>query len=129
MRVLICGSRNDDPTPGWVARCIDKIVHAISPCRSVTMVIHGDCPTGADSIAREVASLLGAHSMEFRANWISHGRSAGPIRNQAMIDEKPEVVVALWDGSSRGTLDTIKRATLAGIPIFIAPTTWEGDAV
>lgn len=50
-------------------------------------------------------------------------------RDMAMIDEKPEVVVALWDGSSRGTLDTIKRATLAGIPIFIAPTTWEGDAV
>ena len=56
------------------------------------------------------------------ADWKKHGRAAGPIRNQQMLDEgKADVVVALWDGKSRGTLDMIQRATEAGVPVRILP--------
>jgi hypothetical protein len=58
----------------------------------------------------------------FPADWETHGRAAGPIRNQAMLDEgKPYLVIAFWDGKSKGTLDMISRATRAGVPVKIVP--------
>jgi hypothetical protein len=50
------------------------------------------------------------------AQWKKHGRAAGPIRNQRMLDEgKPDLVVAFPGG--RGTADMIRRAERAGVPV------------
>jgi len=52
-----------------------------------------------------------------RAKWSKHGRAAGPIRNQEMIDEcKPDLVVAFPGG--RGTADMVRRAKAAGIRVI-----------
>ena len=46
------------------------------------------------------------------------GRKAGPIRNTWMLDyaseEEPEVI-AFWNGTSKGTVDTIRKAKKRGI--------------
>jgi hypothetical protein len=53
------------------------------------------------------------------AQWKKHGRAAGPIRNQRMLDKgKPDLVVAFPGG--RGTADMIRRAERAGVPVRIA---------
>lgn len=73
------------------------------------VLVHGDCK-GADKLAAEVASELGWTVLARPADWAKHGRAAGPIRNQAMIDErKPTHALACLLPTSRGTVDTIQR--------------------
>jgi hypothetical protein len=64
----------------------------------------------------------------FPAKWDEYGKAAGPIRNQEMVDSKPDLVLAFWDGRSPGTLDAIKRAVLAGIEVNIYPPGWRRRA-
>ena len=53
----------------------------------------------------------------FPADWKKHGKAAGPIRNEEMIDYigKNGQVIIIWDGESRGTLSTIRLAKAKGI--------------
>jgi len=112
MIVLVCGSRE------WNnVEMIHKHVASLSPSK----VIHGGCK-GADSIAGVIAEDMGILVQVFEADWKSHGRAAGPIRNQKMLDEgKPDLVLAFHNniGSSRGTSDMIKRAQRHGVPCKI----------
>jgi hypothetical protein len=52
----------------------------------------------------------------YKAEWDKHGRAAGPIRNQQMLDDgKPDLVLAFAGG--RGTDDMCRRAREAGIEV------------
>lgn len=56
----------------------------------------------------------------FRADWDKHGKAAGPIRNQEMLDNgKADALVAFWDGKSPGTKDMIRRAKRKGIKVKV----------
>ena len=60
--------------------------------------------------------------LSFPAKWRQHGRAAGPIRNQQMLDEGlPTHVYAFHDhlDKSRGTRDMIDRAQACNIPITV----------
>ena len=64
---------------------------------------------GADRFAQEWANANGVAWIVYDANWTKHGRAAGPIRNQQMLDEgRPTLVVAFPGG--RGTADMVRRA-------------------
>jgi hypothetical protein len=52
----------------------------------------------------------------YEADWESHGRAAGPIRNAKMLIEgKPDYVIAFPGGY--GTLDMKKKAIKAGLEV------------
>lgn len=112
LRVLVCGGRNySDKTT--VFDVLDRI-HG-GPSGPIAPLIHG-AASGADALASEWADVHGVEDEAYPANWKAEGRRAGPLRNQRMIDEgKPELVVFFPGG--RGTLDMIRRANLAGVPI------------
>jgi hypothetical protein len=75
---------------------------------------------GVDLLARQVALDNGFDVVEVPANWKRDGKAAGFIRNAKMLTEyAPDKVVAIWDGESRGTLDTYQRAIAAGIPAIL----------
>jgi hypothetical protein len=87
----------------------------------VVTLIHGDC-WGADKIA-----AMAAHAMNWRvvvvpAKWEKYGEKAGLIRNQMMVDMKPDLVVAFPLKDSRGTWDCMNRAKKAGIPVHVEET-------
>jgi hypothetical protein len=121
-RVLICGSR-DFADRAMMFRELD-FAHTSTP---ISVIIHGaqgcDLPgrpsrkqIGADRFADEWAVTHGVEPLRFHANWDEQGLSAGPIRNQLMLDKgKPDVVFAFSGG--RGTADMLRRALKAGIPI------------
>ena len=73
------------------------------------VVIHGGA-RGADDLARQWGEIsVGIEGVEFRADWTAHGKAAGMIRNQRMLDEgRPDLVVAFPGG--RGTADMVRRA-------------------
>lgn len=64
---------------------------------------------GADSLAEQYAIDNNIKLTVFYADLETYGRKAGHIRNQSIIDHC-DVVLAFWDGISRGTADSIKKA-------------------
>lgn len=110
MRVLIAGSRH------WSNRF--AIVSALSQFNDRGMVlVSGACPSGADRIAEDVAEHLGWKVERHPAEWGIHGRAAGPIRNQQMVDLGADICLAFPLPGSRGTLDCMQRAYEAHIPV------------
>lgn len=110
-RILVCGGR------GFAEQALlFGVLDMEAESAHVFTIIQGGAD-GADRLAR-----LWCHSRKVRfdnypADWRSHGRAAGPIRNQTMLAEgKPTKVIAFPGG--RGTADMIRRARSAGVPVF-----------
>src|SRR5690349_24754694 len=74
MKVLVCGSR-DWTDEGPIA---DRLA-TLAPDGCATL-IHG-AARGADTIASNVADLLGWAVHQFPADWDRHGKRAGILRN------------------------------------------------
>lgn len=108
MRVLVCGGRDyHESDTVWM------LLNDFAP----TVVIHGACPRGADKAADQWAKRMRRSVEAFPADWDTHGRAAGPIRNQRMLDEgKPDLVLAFPGG--RGTADMVRRAKKAGVRVI-----------
>jgi hypothetical protein len=81
-------------------------------------IVHG-AAKGLDTIAGQVARELGYDVVPHEAEWSTYGRAAGPIRNQQMLEERPNLVLAFHDDllSSKGTKDMVKRALKAGLHV------------
>ena len=116
MRVLVCGSRDADPS---LEAELIEVLCDINAGDPLTAIIHGGAP-GPDRWGSKFARRLGIEEVTVLAFWGRYGGRAGPIRNQQMIDEyAPDRVVAVWDGKSRGTADMIRRAEKASLPVSI----------
>lgn len=113
MRILITGSR--DWTDSDVIR--NALASFTLDTSEEITVVHGDCPTGADSIAAKIASENGFNVEAHPADWARHGKSAGPIRNQEMVDLGADICLAFPKGDSRGTRGCMKFAKAAGIKV------------
>src|SRR3546814_14604888 len=107
MSVLVCCGRDfNDVT--FVYGTLDGLRRA----RGCDVVIEGDA-RGVDRIAGYWARKNRVTELKFPADWTKHGKAAGPIRNQQMLDKgKPDLVLAFPGG--RGTADMVNRATQAG---------------
>jgi len=110
MKTIVAGSRNITD--------YEKVHKAIyeSPW-VITEVVSGGA-RGVDKLGEQAAEAFGIPVKVFPADWATHGRAAGPIRNQQML-EYSEALIAIWDGDSRGTADMIRRSQKAGIPVHI----------
>lgn len=97
---------------------VDAVSHApfYGPDAERITVVHGACPRGADAIADRLARRAGWTVEAHPAAWDTHGRSAGPQRNQAMVELGADITLAFILDSSRGASDCADRAERAGIP-------------
>lgn len=84
-----------------------------------TVLVSGACPDGADRIAENWWVLSRMPLERHPARWLEHGKAAGFIRNQGMVDLGADICVAFHKGESKGTAHTIERAKAAGIPVVI----------
>lgn len=114
MIVLVCGGRKySDYTR------LDHVLAAVRDKHGVFCVLDGAAP-GADSLASRWAKENGFPLMEMPANWDFYDKRAGPVRNQWMLDYgRPDAVVAFPGGN--GTADMVRRATEAGIKVWVNP--------
>lgn len=109
MKILVFGGR-EYRDKDRVFRALDA-VHAK---HTITQIIHGKCPTGADKFADDWAKSRGVPFRDFPAAWKQFGKSAGPRRNQQMLDEgKPDNAVGF--PGDVGTRDMAARLAVAGI--------------
>lgn len=110
-RLLVCGERT------WTDR--EAIRREMRKAPPGTVVIEGEA-RGADRLAKSVAVELGFEVMPFPADWNKYGKSAGPIRNHAMLVlGKPHEVWAFMahPETSKGTANMVKQAKKAGVPV------------
>ena len=111
MKIAVVGSRSF-PNKVFVKDTVKSfLVHP-----TYTIVSGG--ARGVDTWAEEVAKELGLNTIIFKADWDNHGKSAGFMRNEKIINEA-DLVLAFWDGSSNGTKHSIDLARKNKKPINI----------
>lgn len=120
-RVLVTGDRN------WACSRLATVVVVRLWARHPDglLIVHGGA-SGVDHAFEQVARMAGVPTEVHPASWEVHGRRAGPIRNQAMVDGGADVCLAFHRDlrRSRGTRDCVRRALEAGIPCWLV----ESDA-
>ncbi|MBR5772550.1 MAG: DUF2493 domain-containing protein [Clostridia bacterium] len=116
-KVLVCGGV-DFNNEALLAETLDAILE-----KENTVIVSGGAK-GADTLAEKYAADNGIEIKVFPAEWSKYGRSAGPIRNKKMLDfisgSGNPLVVAFWNGKSRGTKNTIETARKMEIATLVA---------
>jgi hypothetical protein len=111
MRVVVTGGRDFADTA-----LVDRALSAVHRKHGISTLIEGEA-RGADRLCAQWAVRLDIPVARFPADWDTHGKRAGHLRNQQMIDEgKPNAAVAFPGG--RGTADMVRRLHSAGIPVW-----------
>ena len=108
MRVIVTGGR--DYSDGRTMRTVMAAL-----CPDWVTVVHGGA-RGADEHCEHFATERGLTTEVHYAAWNLHGKAAGPIRNQAMLDAGADLVIAFPGGA--GTADMVGRARSAGVPVL-----------
>lgn len=109
-RVLVCGGRDFD---GYAY--LKSVLDLLPPDEDREFCCGG--ARGADALCERYCRENFYICRVYEADWDTHGKAAGPIRNQQMLDEfYPDVVIAFQGG--RGTADMVNRARGAGIEIL-----------
>ena len=83
----------------------------------VTEIVSGGA-VGVDSSAREYATANGIKIVEFLPNYKQFGRGA-PLKRNLQIIEYCDIVVAFWDGMSRGTKYVIDNCKKLGVNLKV----------
>lgn len=115
-RIIVCGTRNFNNSE-LLYSTLDNIITN----GKATEIISGGC-RGADKIGEEYAQTHKLTLKRFPADWEKYGRAAGPIRNRQMLDyalEENAIIVAFWDGKSRGTLNMITTAKKQNATVYV----------
>ena len=114
LRILVCGGReyNDKERLG---RILDSVHANAQSGGKDLIIIHGNA-RGADLLADQYAREKSLGVLPFPADWDTHGKRAGFIRNKQMLDEgKPHGVIAFPGGI--GTRMMVGLAKRYGIPV------------
>lgn len=103
MRVAVVGSRG-------FARIdmIPTILNGLKQSIPDMHVVSGGAE-GPDLVAEQWANANGVPCTIYPANWEVDGDKAGIKRNGTIVGDS-ELLLAFWDGSSAGCLDSIMRA-------------------
>lgn len=102
MKIAVVGSRN--------FKDFSLLKSTLNQFENISCIVSGGA-IGADRLAEKYASLYNISTEIFLPNYAKFGRKAPIIRN-AQIVRACDIVVAFWDGHSRGTLNAIHSAKL-----------------
>lgn len=110
-RLIVFGSRH------WRDKAA---VFDVKP--SELVVVHGDCPTGADAFAVLWARANRTRIEPHPADW-GRGKRGGPERNERMAALGARLAVGFWDGriNGSGTHDMTRRLNQHKIPTWLIP--------
>lgn len=113
MKVAIIGSREFPQ--------LERVDSYVDTLHAEDVVVSGGA-RGVDLRAEQRARSRGLKVHIIRADWARHGRKAGFMRNPDIV-AAADRVVAFWDGTSRGTADSIEIARKTGKPVeVVLPT-------
>jgi hypothetical protein len=130
MKLIIAGSRFDDIKDPDTRQlfCNDAVrqgilLHIQFPL--IKEIVSGHC-RGIDLGGEFYAKEKGIPVKIFKADWDKYGKSAGPMRNKLMA-EYSDVLLAVWDGKSRGTKNMIDEMRKLNKPVYIYKPDYDGN--
>lgn len=106
-RVIVCGGRDFNNRE----LCFESLDRYLKGHENIEIV--SGHARGADALAEEYAKAHGLKLTIFKADWKQYGKSAGAIRNRQMLQyasKEAPLVIAFWDGKSKGTRNMIDQA-------------------
>ena len=106
MRVAVIGSR------GLVVENLGDYLP-----KETTEIVSGGA-MGMDTCAKEYALRHGLKLTEYLPEYSRYGRSA-PLKRNITIIENADLVLAFWDGKSRGTKYVIDNCKKRNIPVEV----------
>ena len=113
MRLIIAGSR-DFNDYGFVKDILD---YYLQNTDKHTVAVISGTQRGVDSLGERYAKENGIKVERFPPDWDTHGKAAGPIRNQQMADAATHCIVFTSGGP--GSKSMIEIAIKAQLPTKI----------
>ena len=110
MKVIIAGSRDFSDYDLLKSKC-DTFLKDIA----VSEIVSGTAD-GADKLGERYALEKGYDLKKFPADWKKYGKKAGYLRNEEMASYA-DILIAFWDGLSKGTSLMISCAERKGLVI------------
>lgn len=107
-KVIIAGDRNFQDNDLFVEIVETKLKSKLS---NMTIISGGQ--TGADTLAKVYAKSKGIVNLEFDADWNTHGRAAGPLRNAEMAKIADGCLI--FDGGGPGSRSMFNIAKQHGL--------------
>lgn len=105
MKVAIIGSRNL------------KVNLDIHIPKDATLIISGGA-NGIDRLAEEYADKHRISKLIIKPEYDKYGKTAPLVRNKKIVDSA-DMVIAFWDGQSRGTSNVIEYAKSVGKRLIV----------
>jgi hypothetical protein len=113
MKVIIAGGRGFSDFQLMNSKCNEVLLESGEDIEIVS-----GTAKGADKMGEHYASIRGFGVKQFPANWGSHGKAAGYIRNKDMADYA-DMLIAFWDGESKGTQHMINLARERNLTVHV----------
>lgn len=119
IRIIIAGGR-DFSNYSLLKQNVDTIVKSF---HNENLTIISGTARGADTLGEQYAEEHHLPIRKFPADWDTYGKAAGHIRNAQMAKYASEgtkgMLVAFWDGKSRGTDNMIQTARKKDLEVYI----------
>ena len=111
MKLIIAGSRDYFPSENSIIRfLVEKNIPKVKE------LVCGMC-SGVDMCGKNWADNYEIPIKEFPADWKTHGKAAGPIRNKEMA-KYADALLLIWDGKSRGSANMKQEMKKLNKPIY-----------
>lgn len=122
LRIIIAGSRDFNDYDFLKKEVLDIVKHDNRP-KKLCKIISGGA-RGADTLGEKFANEYGLEIKRFIPNWDGLGKRAGYVRNAEMAKYAVEngndgMLIAFWDGVSKGTKHMIDLANRYGLEVHI----------
>lgn len=113
MKAIIAGSRDFHDYDFMEAKLVGMFLSTDYP----TQIISGTA-RGADRLGEQFAKSFDIELVLVEANWKTEGKKAGVLRNIRMA-EKADILLAFWDGKSKGTRHMINTALEKNLEVHV----------
>lgn len=123
LRIIIAGSRDFNDYKLLKTSIRDILKNTSLKDINKIKIISGTA-RGADQLGERFAKQFKLEVVRFAAKWDIYGKRAGYIRNEEMAmyaiqDNNYGMLVAFWDGQSRGTKHMIDLAKKHGLEVHV----------
>lgn len=115
-RVIIAGTRTFDDYK-LLCETMNIAIENSTWLRDGIEIVSGGAK-GADQLGEKFAKENGYKLTQFLPNWERDGKKAGVYRNTLMA-RYADILIAFWDGKSKGTKDMITKAQNIGLIVMV----------
>jgi len=109
MKVGVVGSRSIKESP--------RLIEVLNSLGFISLIVSGGA-AGVDTLAEWYAHVECIDTLIFKPDYRRYGKRA-PLERNTFIVDACDVLVAVWDGVSKGTMDTVSKARKFGKRVIL----------